>query len=155
LLLCRQVIPLHPAVHHGAADQFSFLLVEQPEPAAADRESDAAADITKPRVHLLPDVAATQQQLEKLSGNLFFWLLHSDGVEAAAGGAAAGAEAGDVITVLRGFRVVGGSAAAGTGASGVPVELAWQVVLPGQLLELAARSPTEPLHSYVKVGNAV
>jgi hypothetical protein len=132
-----QVIPQPQPVHDGAADQFMFLFVE-PLPSS----SSNAEQQPLPKVHLLPDSPSAQQQLAKSSGSLFFWLLQQ--------GSDAGLAAdGPSQTVLRGYGFEAG--AAQVGGSGLPVVPAWQVVLPGRLLGLAAKDATEPVHSYVKV----
>lgn len=121
-----------------------FLLVE-PLPAS----SPAAAGLALPKVHLVPHTANTQQHLAKHSSSLFFWLLQQNDTQTPN----AGSEdvfASQAQTVLRGY---GLEASAVPGSSGLlPVVPAWQVVLPGQLLGLAAKDPSEPVHSYVKVG---
>jgi hypothetical protein len=134
------VIPVQAGVHDGAAEQFSFLLVEQ-DPTAA------AADAT-PRVHIYPATPAVSAALAASSTNIFFWLQQQQQDDPTA---AAGAE-----TFLRGYSLAptGSAESAGGSAGGdgvVAVVPAWQVVLPGRLLEVASRDPTEPVHSYVKV----
>jgi hypothetical protein len=132
-----QVIPQPQPVHDGAADQFLFLFVE-PLPASSSAEEQQPL----PRVHLLPDSPSAQQHVAKKSGSLFFWLLQQ-GSDAAAADASS-------QTVLRGYGFEAGAVA--DGSSGLlRVVPAWQVVLPGRLLMLAAKDATEPVHSYVKV----
>ena len=126
-------------MHDGAAEQFSFLLVEQ-DPTAAD---------AAPRVHIYPATPAVSAAIAASSSNIFFWLQQQQQVDPTA---AAGAE-----TFLRGYSLAptGSAESAGGSAAGdgvVAVVPAWQVVLPGRLLEVASRDPTEPVHSYVKVG---
>jgi hypothetical protein len=137
--LLLQVVPQPQPVHDGAADQYTFLLVE-PLPASSSTDQKPL-----PKVHLLPDSASTQQQLARTSGTLFFWMLQQQ-----KSAAAAEAGAGTTQTVLRGYGFEANAAPAG-GSGLLPVVPAWQVVLPGQLLGLAAKDATEPVHSYVKV----
>ncbi|KAF6258674.1 hypothetical protein COO60DRAFT_1517822 [Scenedesmus sp. NREL 46B-D3] len=128
-----KVVPQPQPVHDGAADQFLFLLVEPLLP---------SSNAGQPKVHLLPDSASAQQHVAKSSGSLFFWLLQQ--------APDAGTAGASTQTVLRGFGFEAGAVpAAGSGL--LPVVPAWQVVLPGQLLGLAAKDATEPVHSYVKV----
>jgi hypothetical protein len=133
-LLLLQVIPQPQPVHDGAADQYLFLLVEPLPHSSSSTEAQPL-----PKVHLLPDSASAQQHLAKSSGSLFFWLLQQ------------GADAAAKETVLRGFGFEA-NAVPDAGSGLLPVVPAWQVALPGQLLGLAAKDATEPVHSYVKVG---
>jgi hypothetical protein len=102
-----------------------------------------------PRVHLVPDTPSVTDAIAASSTNTFFWLQQP--LVDSSSTTAAGAAAAD--TVLRGFNLAGSGKADAEGL--LPVMPAWQVVLPGQLLALASRDPTEPVHSYVKVGACV
>jgi hypothetical protein len=132
-----QVVAVQAPVHDGAAEQFSFLLIE-PQPSSSSESPTL-------RVHILPNIPSVSAAVAASSSNTFFWLQQQQTDTAAA---AAAAE-----TVLRGYSLAAGAQADAEGV--VPVVPAWQVALPGQLLALARRDPTEPVHSYVKVWKPV
>eukprot|EP00879_Flechtneria_rotunda_P012472 GHRR01013024.1.p1 GENE.GHRR01013024.1~~GHRR01013024.1.p1 ORF type:complete len:683 (+),score=278.61 GHRR01013024.1:59-2050(+) len=135
----EKVIPQRQPVHDGAAEQFSFLLVE---PKFTINEDSL------PRVHMVPDVPATQQQFNSASSNLFFWLSQQQAGSSSSSTSGGGGKS-EFHVLLRGYGFETGARPDSSGL--LPVVLAWQVVLPGQLLSLATRDLTEPLHSYVKV----
>jgi hypothetical protein len=128
-LFCVQVVAVQSPVHDGAAEQFSFLLIEP--------QSSSGSEAATPRVHILPNIPSVSAAVTASSSNTFFWLQQQQADTAAA------------ETVLRGYSLAAGAQADVEGV--VPVVPAWQVALPGQLLALASRDPTEPVHSYVKV----
>jgi hypothetical protein len=128
-----QVVAVQAPVHDGAAEQFSFLLVE-PQPSSS-------SEAPTPRVHILPNIPSVSAAVTASSSNTFFWLQQQQTDTAAA------------ATVLRGYSLAAGAQADAEGV--VPVVPAWQVALPGQLLALARRDPTEPVHSYVKVSTPI
>lgn len=130
-LLRFQVVAVQSPVHDGAAEQFSFLLVE-PQPSLTP-----SSEAPTPRVHILPNIPSVSAAVTATSSNTFFWLQQQQPDSAAA------------ETVLRGYSLAAGAQADAEGV--VAVVPAWQVALPGQLLALASRDPTEPVHSYVKV----
>lgn len=116
-----------PPVHDGAAEQTSLLLVESHK---SSSDEDAL-----PRVRLLPDTPAVAAAFAAASSDRFFWLQHSSSSNS---------------PLLRGYGFAGGTTA--DPSSGLlPVVPAWQVVLPGPILALAARNPEEPMPPYVKV----
>jgi len=96
----------------------------------------------------MPDTPSVKAALsDSSSSSVFFWLQQpqSDGPGAAQD------SAGKADTVLLGFSLAPG-AEPGADAEGLlPVVPAWRTVLPGRLLAMASRDPTEPVHSYVKV----
>jgi hypothetical protein len=130
-------------VHDGAAEQFSFLLVEQQQQQqhATDSSSDDSDQLPTPRVHVLPDTPSVTAAVAAGASNTFFWLQQQQQQQEA--------DATTADTVLQGFSLAAGAAADGKGL--LPVVPAWRVVLPGKLLAMASRDPTEPVHSYVKV----
>lgn len=142
-----QVIPLHQPVHDGAADQYVSLLVE-PLPAAADADHDLDLPPV-PRAHILPNTPTAQDHISKTNSTLFFWLKQQQPGTAAS--SSSSGNDGDITTVLRGYGVSAGSRPDSQSEGVLPVVPAWQVVLPGTVLGMAAKDPAEPVHSYVKV----
>lgn len=132
-----QVIPVQTPVHDGAAEQFSFLLVEQQQPT---RSSSSSNQPSTPRVHLVPDIPSVTAAVAAGASNTFFWLQQPQQQQQPDAAA---------DTVLQGYSLAAGAQADGEGL--LPVVPAWRVVLPGKLLAMASRDPTEPVHSYVKV----
>lgn len=138
-------------MHDGAAEQFSFMLLESASTGVSSSSDDGSdggddggdAAGPTPRVHLVPDTPSVRAAVAANSKDTFFWTIQQQQQQ-------------QQTTVLRGYSLTADSdstatATAGTGAV-LPVVPAWQVVLPGPLLGLATRDPAEPVHSYVKVG---
>lgn len=139
------MIPIHTPIHDGAADQLITLLIE-PLP----QTTTAADDLPPtPKVHLLPNTPAAQDYISQTSSSLFFWLKQQQTTSRPRTDGNKGD--GDVITVIRGYGLESGVRPGNQAGGVVPVVPAWQVVLPGQVLGIAAKDSAEPVHSYVKV----
>lgn len=130
-------------MHDGAAEQYSFLLVEQQQPT----RSSSSEQPPTPRVHLVPDIPSVTAAVAAGASNTFFWLQQPQAQQQDQDQQQPDADAAD--TVLQGYSLAAGTQADGEGL--LPVVPAWRVVLPGKLLAMASRDPTEPVHSYVKV----
>lgn len=140
-----QIIPIHKPVHDGAADQFVTLLVE-PTPSSSINSDDLPPT---PTVHLLPNTPAAQTFISQASSSIFFWLKQTQPTSSHATDSSS--DDGGVTTVIRGFGLESAVRPDDQAGGVLPVMLAWQVVLPGQVLGMAAKDPAEPVHSYVKV----
>ncbi|GFR39708.1 hypothetical protein Agub_g187 [Astrephomene gubernaculifera] len=117
-----KVVPLHTPLHEGSAEQSLYLLVEQ------QQQQDVSS---VPVVHLLPDTAASRSHVASLRRSLFFFMQ--------------GPERG----ALQGFSLAAGAEQDGSGA--LAVVRVWELALPDSILATAARDPTEPVQSSVKV----
>lgn len=129
LPLPPQVVPLPEPLRDGAAEQFCFLLT----PPTADH----SAPPTALTAQLIPSDPAARRHFAAAAGKITVYGRHRP------------PSPGDA-EALAGYAVGGGAGDAGDAGS-VALRLAWSVALPGRVLAVAARDPSEPMHSAVKV----
>lgn len=143
-----------------------MLLVERPDNSSSKESTSNNNGLPPvPRVHLLPNSPAAFKVINEISSSLFFWLQSVDqAAQAKQHSSEANGDDDDsgAMATFRGYSIEPGASgiasstegdqAVGGGGDVLPVVPAWQVVLPGRVLGVAAKDPAEPVHSYVKVG---
>ncbi|KAI8475054.1 MAG: hypothetical protein J3K34DRAFT_456487 [Monoraphidium minutum] len=134
----EQIVPLPEPLHDGIAEQFTYLFLEPaPEPPGAGGANASCSPPLALGAHLAPPTAAAAAHLRAAAPKFVFWRAFG------AGGAEGGA--------LAGYGVDASEAGKAGGGGRVEAPLFWSVALPGRLAALAAREPSEPMHSAVKV----
>jgi hypothetical protein len=132
-------VALPEPLHDGKAEQFAYLLVE-PAPDAGDSDAGGAPPPSL-AARLLPSGPAAAAHLRAAAPRLVFW-------DRFGGGGADGADGGWLAGY--GFDSPEEAEAAVAGGGAARAALAWSLALPGRLLAVAAREPSEPMHSAVK-----